>query len=98
MDTKASYRKEFNMTVDDQIDVMYKKFDDLFHQGKFEEADQYLVQYDCGTDIALMLALLTITLCAKTKLPSRPGIVACFRSHFNEVCPGRTDRLLRGLV
>jgi hypothetical protein len=85
------------MTIDKQIDKMFQEFEDLFQEGWFEEADAAMVEYDYGDDIRLMVALLTITLMAKDKLPSRDAVVEKIRQRIMVLAPDRCARLLQGL-
>jgi len=87
------------MSIDDQIDEIFDKVDDLFLAGKFAEADALLPGVDpAALDASLIVAWLTITMAARDKLKNRGDLVKRARAHFEKIEPAdRVDNLFRGL-
>ena len=87
------------VSIDNQIDEIFDKVDDLFLDGKFAEVDAMLPDVDpAALDECLTVAWLTITMAAKDKLRNRASLVDRVRAHFEEAEPAyRVNKLLRGL-
>ncbi len=59
--------------VDAALDLLYDSFDGLFRRGEFERADSLLSQLSADKFSAdVLLGILTATLPARSRLPSRP--------------------------
>lgn len=73
------------------VDGIYDMFDRWFHADCFDVADDMIAGCDVDrTPIDMLLAYLTATLCAKSKLPSRAAFVERCRDVLG-------DELLEGL-
>jgi hypothetical protein len=84
-------------SVDEALDVIYEGIDDLLLAGSFDQVDQLLRDIsEDGVSSDVLVALLTVTLPAKSKLPSR----ADFYSRVERTLSVRSeleDGLLSGL-
>lgn len=62
------------MSTDQELDVVYDTVNDLFCEGRFKEVDEMLAAIDVDSmDSVLLIAWLTTSAWAKSKLPSRPA-------------------------
>lgn len=78
-----------DLNNDNEIDAIYDLFDDMMLAGKFNEIDLLLRHWMLDDHIDFILAVLTITLPAKTKLPSRQALLEFAVEKFGEeVCGG----------
>ena len=59
------------MATDKQLDAIYNDIDDLLLGGNFQEVDVILSKIPEDAEIDILLAYLTITFAAKSKLKNR---------------------------
>lgn len=86
------------VTDDLLLDALMDWADDHFLEGDFEAVDAWLGSLDPTTlPTVVTVAVLTITLAAHDRLPSRAAFVRRCRGHFAAAEPHRIDALLRGL-
>jgi len=84
--------------IDQSIDVLYDRVDDLLLAGDFGTVDNLLGIIDLDRlDSYLLIGMLSITLAAASKLPSRPEFVEKVRGRLTLLAPDRVGRLLKGL-
>lgn len=63
--------------MDRQLDYMFDRYDDLFLDGKFDEANELLGKVCVkDTPTVLLVGYLSITFAAKDKLPNRAKLYA----------------------
>lgn len=97
-------------SIDSCIDLILCRFDELFANGKFSEANQILLstnpygllvdlydEYDFVRCPDLIVAFLSSTLCAKDKLPARVLFFNRSKEILEDICPDRVEELLKGL-
>jgi hypothetical protein len=86
---KGHQHHKRDLNRDDEIDLIYDLFDDMMLAGKMDAVDMLLRHWRLDDDIDSILAILTITLPAKTKLPSRIALLEYAIEKFGkEVCGG----------
>lgn len=74
--------------IDEKLDHIFDYLDDLFLDGKFEEANNHLRSVDiANTPIVLLIGYLTITFCAKDKLPYRGTMFLKTKWKIEDECP-----------
>lgn len=84
--------------TEEQIDFLFDHVDDLYLEGKFEEADQFFRALNLlELDISLLVAVLSCSFCARDKLPYRPELVHKVEDRLRELAPDRLEGLMRGL-
>lgn len=86
------------MNVDDALDALFQEIDDLLLEGKFDEVDARLREYnpsEVGEELAI--GMLVITLAAKRKLKDREGYLQRVRTYLKDKHPNRVERILKGL-
>lgn len=86
--------------IDNAVDIVFERLDELFRHEKFEDCDNILQIVDLyKLETNLIIAFLSITLRAADKLPSRGNFVNRARQRFlaMELEPDRISKLLRGL-
>jgi len=82
----------------DVVDEIISKYDDLFLEDRFTEADEMLQAEDVGSmDTLEVVATLSATRCAKDKLPSRAVFVERSEKRLRELALDRVDKLMSGL-
>lgn len=81
------------------IDVLFERMDDLFLEGKFQEADRILSSVDVEKlDENLMVGFLTITFAAKEHLNNRDALYQHIEDKLRQtLTPGELSSLLQGL-
>ena len=62
------------MTPDATLDALYDTIDDLMLDGRFSAVDSILADHVTHWSITILLGLLTVTLPAKSPLPSREAV------------------------
>jgi|GEM_PF-4751957 len=84
--------------VDDAIDSIFNKFYDWFEAGGFSDADEalQLMRLD-RLNTYLIVAVLSATLPAQSRLPSRVQFVEAARKVFEKTEPNEVEALLSGL-
>lgn len=86
------------LETDEAVCEILSVFDDLFALGDFYRADALVANVDTSQLSPVMLvALLSATVSARDKLPSRSGLVHKARERLTRLCPERVEGLLRGL-
>jgi len=83
---------------DKALDIVYDIVDNMLLSARFDDADQALREIDVpNTPIVILVGLLTITLLANDRLPSRSAFFEAVRAEC--IARGRTgtDQLLKGL-
>ena len=84
--------------IDAAIDIVFREFDSLFLRGRFDTSDGILRTIDLKRmDSNLTVAVLSVTLPAKSRLPNRARFLARAEARLSRVAPGRVERLLAGL-
>ncbi len=84
--------------IDAALDLLMEHFDELFHAGKFSEANSLLDHVDLQRlDIDTMVGLLAATLPARDELKRRGRLVERVRVHLQRLAPTRLPGLLQGL-
>ena len=83
---------------DAAVDVLFARIDELLTRRDFDRCDSLLRAVDLGRlDTNLMVALLSITLPASSKLKARVEVVDKIEKQLREKAPERAERLLSGL-
>ena len=84
--------------LDSAIDVLFREFDELHLAGEFTLSNRTLGLVDIERlGLELSVSVLTITRCAKEKLPSRAEFFERVERFVRANEPLRADRLLVGL-
>ena len=84
--------------IDMAADFMLAEFDDLFTNGRFEEANALMCRIDLNQlDTNLVVCLLCSTFPAKDKLPDRAKIVALAEARLRLLALDRVKTLMHGL-
>ena len=90
------------LSIDGQIDVIFKKVDELCWEGKWDEIDEMLENVDVKNEpLSILISYLSITLCISEKLKKRKEF---YRKTFHRIVyaenatPHRIYRLLSGLA
>jgi hypothetical protein len=88
------------MTEDEIIDYIFIRFDNMFKENRFDDANNELIFnislfLSVEMNINILLALLTITLSAKDKLPNRKEFYDKVKEHLKD--RDDVDVLLSGL-
>lgn len=103
MNTEPIFLEEFYSLVDAgrtsaAIDRLFNYVDSRFLAGRFLEVDRLLDDIDLARlDTRLIVAVLSITLCASPELPNRAAFFEACRERLQVLAPGRLENLLRGL-
>lgn len=85
--------------MDEAIDALLERFDDLLLAGRFDLCDELLAKADpVSLGPHLIVSVLSATLRAAPNLREREAFVHRARAHLERVEPGRVGRLLRGLA
>lgn len=83
---------------DAAVDVLFARVDELLRRREFDRCDSLLRAVDLGRlDTNLMVALLSITQPAASKLKARLEVVEKIEKHLRLLAPDRAERLLSGL-
>lgn len=83
---------------DDAVDIVYENVDRMLERGEFERCDSFLRVVDLSRlDTNVMVALLSITMPAATKLKARAEVLASIEKNLRALAPGRVERILGGL-
>jgi hypothetical protein len=83
---------------DEAIDVLFREVDGMLLAGEFERCDQFLQIVDLSRlDTELIVGVLSVTLKASDKLPSRAEFFRRVSERFRDLPTGRAAGLLRGL-
>lgn len=84
--------------IDNALDVLFDKVDDLLLAGSFEECNRLLPLIDVGRlDTHLLVSVLSITKAASGLLPARQQLVRRVEERLAVIAPERVERLLGGL-
>jgi len=84
--------------TDRAIDILFKHIDTMFLDGEFEGCNEILPKIDLERlDTNLLVGLLSITVAAKDKLPSRPELVRRIEERLTILAPDRVRRLVSDL-
>lgn len=84
--------------TDLSIDIIFEIFDGLFKKGEFERADDLLLLFKPDMHTPIVLAALTITAAAKSKLKNRKALFGqTKKSYLEKYGEEKTKGLLGGL-
>ncbi len=81
------------MNVDEQLDLIFDTFNDLFWANNFEQADKILSEVEDYSSIDLIIGYLVASLPAKDKLPNRRQMLQTAQKRF----PDPRGELFQGL-
>jgi len=80
------------------IGLLYDNIDDMLLEERMQECDRILQMLDLSKmESYLMIGVLSITLSAANKLPSRPALVTRIENVLQQTHPDDVNDLLRGL-
>jgi len=92
------YERVSRGDTDGAIDLLFAQVESMLANGAFPACDAELRKIDLTQlDTTLVVALLTITLAGKDRLPYRVTLLDQARKRLLELAPDRVDRLLAGL-
>lgn len=84
--------------VDNALDVLYDRVDDLLLEGAFNTCNALLACVDVErSDETLLLGILTITHAARERLPRRAEFFRQVRGRILRTSPNEAEGLLQGL-
>jgi hypothetical protein len=87
-----------NNLVDEAIDLLFTKINELLVNKKFECCNTLLKAIEIKRlNIDLLLGLLSITLSAANKLPFRKELILNIEKRIAELAPNRVRSLLKNL-
>lgn len=77
------------MSVDKELDIIYDSIDELLSAGKYTTIDMILRHWNHNDEPDFLVGILTITLAAKSQLPSRAILYNATVARLGEeVCRG----------
>ncbi len=96
--TAKKMLKDPSYDPDTDIDVLFKRVDDLLSSGNFAACDKFLDAFDVNAhDTNLLVGVLSITVNAKDGLEARPRLVERVEARLMQLAPDRIDGLMSGL-
>lgn len=84
--------------LDKSIDALFEFCNTSYERNEFHLVDKLLLSVELEkSNTAILVAALSITLCAKEELKERDSFLARVEEHFKKTEPQRYKKLLRGL-